>query len=194
MIYKIVSKYLYKNLRNLILFTIVGILVVILSLLSPYIVGNFIDLLNSTRDFKEVLKYSLIFLMLKILSQILLYISNSLYLKLQLKSSYDFNRDLLNHFQRISILKANKYDSANMVQRLNNDSNSLIIFAINFFKDVLSNLLLVIVSFIIIFDLNKIIAGVVLISIVFYVIFYNMMKKILFKINSHMISAQSDFF
>lgn len=194
MIFKKAKIYLYKNKREFIIYTLLGQFVVIISLLSPYIVGNFIDLLNNTSDFKEILKYSLLFLMLQIISQFFSYIEGKLYLKLQLESSYEFNRDLLSHFQRISLLNSNKYDKANMVQRLNNDSNGIMIFSINFLKDLISNSLFLLISFTIIFILNKIIAVVILIAILFYIFFYKIMREMLFKINRDMINAQSEFF
>ena len=164
------------------------------SLISPYIIGNFVDQLISSDSISFIYRYICFFLTINFISIIIGYYSGVLYVKLQSKIGYSINRDFIQKFLHLPLSYINKQDTVYLNQRINNDSNSLVIFCIGIIQNVLVNLVMIVVPITIMVSFNLSLA-IVLISIaVVYYITYLLYKKKLYKVNLQYKEDQSRFF
>ncbi|MDO5017668.1 MAG: ABC transporter ATP-binding protein [Lagierella massiliensis] len=190
----IFKKYFKKRKIKLTLYYLIGIVSACLTLISPYIIGNFIDVLVKSKTMGVINRYALIFGIVNILNFILSYLEEKIYLLIQIDSAYEFNVDLLNHYERLPLKYSDKYDKSFIVQQFNNDSNELIIFLMDFILSTSINILTIVASSIVLFSLNKSLAISLYVCGVFYIVFFIIMKRKLYEVNFQMMEDQSDFF
>jgi len=122
------------------------------------------------------------------------YITGRLYVKLQARLSYALNLDIIKHIQRTSIKFTSTLDTAYLNQRVNNDSNSLIIFCIGIIQSVLVNVVVVLVALILMFTFHPILAGILLVVATVYFVFYTFYKQVLYRASYANQESQSEFF
>ena len=80
--------------------------------------------------------------------------------------------------QRVSLLYLQNKDIAYMNQRINNDVNTMIIFAINVIKNVLVNIISLLFSISFLFKISKLITALFfLIVLMFYILLYKTLKR-----------------
>lgn len=101
-----------------------------ITILSPYILGDFLDTLIIGADISSVLRFCAIFGGLNVLRILMGYITSIIYVKTQTQMAYDLNMDAVKHVQNLSLSYSNQQDSAYLSKRTNNDANSLITFCI----------------------------------------------------------------
>jgi len=165
-----------------------------IALVTPQILGNFLDVLVSGGDLVYVLRFCAVFGGLSILRIILGYAASVIYVKIQTKAGYDLNMDAIKHVQNASLSYSEKQDAAYLNQRINNDANNLIIFCITILQNVMTNAVMLIVPFVVLIHMNWMIALLLMIFLVVYILSYSIFKKPLYKANFAFKEAQSKFF
>lgn len=177
----------YKYIKNYFnLFLIYGFLSVLfgfVSLFAPYISGRFIDKLIVAEESTFIYKYVLVLSIIMLLSIVLGYIVNRIYVYIQARMCYEFNEDVIRKLHHTDLQRILSYDSAYLTQRINNDCNSIITFCISVVQDSIVNIIKFIFPLVIVIRLNPVFGVVVLLSTVTYFIIYMLFKNFLFKVN-----------
>jgi len=178
----------------LFMYVTISVVVSTSSLVSPYIIGDFIDQLIYTNGVDFIYRYFALFAGINLATLFLGYISGRLYVRLQTQLSFELNRDYIKKLQCAPIGFISKQDTVYINQRINNDANTLIIFCIGIIQNVLVNMLIVVFALSLLFIIHPLLAGVLLAVAVFYFVFYTIYKNILYKASHNYQESQSKFF
>jgi len=193
-IFSFCKQYLLMHKWRLFLYVCIGIFTSLLSLVSPYIMGDFIDRLLGADDIGFIYRYFMILAVVNVLSLSFGYIRDRLYIQLQTRLGYALNRDFIQRFQRAPLLFSQNQDTAYLNQRINNDSNSLIIFSISILQNILVNTVMVIVPSVLLFAFNPGLAIILLSVAAVYFTFYTLYRKVLYRASHAYQESQSRFF
>lgn len=193
-IFNLCRPYLLNQLFRLTIFILTSLVVTVTSLVFPYVSGNFIDTLLVSTDTDFMFNYALIILSFGIMGIICGFISERTYTKMQAIAGYSLNNDIIKHVQKLPIYFIKKQNMVYLNQRINIDSNSLIIFCISFAKNVSSNFVLVALPLYVIFRLSSSVMFIILINLSLFYIGYILLKKRLYNANFQYKEAQSVFF
>lgn len=193
-LFKFCRKYIYEYKFMFYIYVIINIVSSTIGLYIPIITGKFIDNLSNKKDIDLMIIHCTIFIFLNVISIVLGFISNYIYTKVQASAGYNLNVDVLNHLKKVSVLNFFNIDSTYLTQRINNDSNSIIIFCIDTFIQTFINTIILIYSFIFLININKKIAIVLLFLLILYIGTYILFKKPLYEKSFEFKEAQSNFF
>lgn len=193
-IFLMCQKYLRSHLALLVTYITLCICVSLFGMVTPYITGSFIDELVKAASTDFLWFYCGLFAALNIAQTLIGYVSGRMYVHLQMKMGYEFNRNTIEHVQKVSLNYSDNQDSAYLSQRINNDTNNLIIFCIGIIQNVIVNALSIIMPFCILFFFNKQIAFLIIGLTATYVVVYRLTKKPLYRISMKFQEAQSEFF
>lgn len=193
-IFNFCTPYLKHYLGFLILYVFICISLSSLSILSPYITGDFIDNLIKANDIKFVYHYFIIFVSISILTLIIGYFSSRMYVKIQTKLSYSLNKDIIKHLHKVPLSFLQKFDSVYLNQRVNMDSNALITFCIDILQNIIINCFMIIVPLILLFSFNIKLAFFLIIISILYFFLYVVYRKQLYKISFSFKEEQARFF
>ena len=161
-IFGICKPYLKKYMALLGLYIGISIFVSLFSLVTPTITGSFIDQLVQNSNASFLYRYCAVFAAIS-LGQILLgYVSGRMYIRLQMSMGFAFNRDMVQHVHKVSLKYIEKQDPAYLSQRINNDTNNLVIFCISVIQNIIINAMTILFPFAILYYYNHQIAWIVL--------------------------------
>lgn len=169
----------YKCLYTMYIF--LCIIISIKSLVLPYITGNFIDFLIVKQNTDIIVNYCILFIIITLVGLIVGYISDRLYVKLQTIVSFELNKDILAHLQKVRYTFFVQKDISSLNQRINNDSNAVVTFCISLFQNMTVNIVTIILGFVIIYSFDEIIAIVLISFLPCYFLIYRAFKQILYK-------------
>lgn len=192
--WKILKEYIWNNKASMFFLLIIQIIITLLSIVIPYLNGSFLDLISVSKDLNALFNFIFIFGSIGILSVVISFVGRLSKLKIKTKISYALNLKLIKHLELIGIQEFNKYDTAYLNQRINLDSNNVVEFFIENCIIFFLFFLQLAVILIVICKFNLIILFLVLIFIFIYILFYNLLKKNIFKYNSVFKESQSNFF
>ncbi len=193
-IFKFCGKYLNEKRRKLILYILICIFSSMTTVVFPYISGSFIDQLVQATDTSFLGRYIIIFVSFSIAGLALGYVSSRLYMKLQTQIAFRLNADAIKHIQNLSPGFTQGRDTAYLNQRINNDSNALIIFCIGVLQQIVINAVMVIAPLALIFSFNIYLGIVLIILNALYFLSYTVFKKPLFKVSYEYKEEQSRYF
>ena len=164
------------------------------SLVSPYIMGDFIDQLINADGLGFIYRYFALFASISLATLLLGYISSRLYVKLQTQMGYALNRDFIKRLQHAPLNFTRQQDTAYLNQRINNDSNAVIIFCIGVIQSVLANAIIIVATLVLLFAFHPALAGALLGIATAYFTFYALYKRVLYKASHAYQESQSKFF
>lgn len=193
-IFKICKKYICKYKYRFITYILINIAISCLAILSPYISGNFIDNLIINKDINEVYYFCAIFAIITFGRQLFGYITSLLYVNTQIRMGYEFNSDVIQHVQKLSLNYTNSKDSIYLNQIINNDANNLVIFCLTVIQNVTVNVFYLFIPWIILARMNFLIAIIFVLFNIAYVIIYNLFRKTLYEVSLKEKNQQSIFF
>ena len=193
-IFAFTKSYLHLHKWPLALYITITIVVSTSALISPYIIGDFIDQLMTAGSMTFIYRYFALFAAINLTTLLLGYISGQLYIHLQTTMGFALNRDFIKKLQYAPINFTNKQDTAYLNQRINNDTNALIIFSVGIIQSVLINMVIIGVTSAIMFTFHPLLAGVLIGVAVVYFTFYALYKKVLYKASHTFQESQSSFF
>lgn len=148
------KNYLLEQKIKLLFYYLISIFISLISLLSPKITGDFIDILVSGSK-EKLFIYIKIFLLINALSLFFSFVTNKLYIYIQAKSAYKLNKEAILHVWDISLLRSQVYDSVYLADRINNDSNQLIIYSLNIVVEIISIVMSALFSSIFMIGIDK---------------------------------------
>lgn len=188
MSYRYLKKYKYK----LLIYYFLTLTMSTISIIYPRIIGEFTDVLVD-KNMSGLYKYILYFTIFNLINLLFTYISGKLYIYIQSQSAYEFNKDINVHVWNIPLLESSKYDCAYLADRINNDTNSIVIFSINVIQTVCSTIISVIVSSMFMIKLDKTIFLIAVIASVLYSTIYILLRKKIYSINRLLMDSKSRF-
>ncbi|WP_308654871.1 ABC transporter ATP-binding protein [uncultured Anaerococcus sp.] len=188
MSYRYLKKYKYK----LLIYYFLTLTMSTISIIYPRIIGEFTDVLVD-KNMSGLYKYILYFTIFNLINLLFTYISGKLYIYIQSQSAYEFNKDINIHVWNIPLLESSKYDCAYLADRINNDTNSIVIFSINVIQTVCSTIISVIVSSMFMIKLDKTIFLIAVIASVLYSTIYILLRKKIYRINRLLMDSKSRF-
>lgn len=169
--------YLFEKKILLLLFITLSFIGSLVSIIAPYIMGDFIDELVGGANQSDIMHFCIVFCGINAFKLFKDYMTSILYTKMQVEMGYKLNLDVIKHIQRLSISYFNQQDEAYLNQRINGDCYALISFCLTTLRDLITNTALFIISFIILLILNKIILLIFAVIIAIYILIYGAMKK-----------------
>ena len=193
-IFNFCGKYLNEKKGILTLYILICIFGSMTTVVFPYISGSFIDRLVQATDTSFLGRDILIFALFSIVGLILGYVSSRLYMKLQTQIAFRLNADAIKHVQNVPLSFILCPDTAYLNQRINSDSNALIIFCIGVMQQIVINAVMVIAPIALIFSFNIYLGIVLIILNALYFLSYNIFKKPLFKVSYEYKEEQSRYF
>ena len=113
-IYKMCKKYLSTCKFLISIYAILSILSSFVSILLPFYTGTFIDELIKSESILFILTYCIILFLLSFFSLLINYIINRINVKIQLKTSFLFNTDVIRHIQSLPIFYTYDKDLRNL--------------------------------------------------------------------------------
>lgn len=176
-IFKFCKSYLSLKKKMLLLFIGLSFGGCLISIVSPYILGDFIDTLITGTTKQRIINFCIIFGGLNAIKIFRDYVTWILYTKMQIEMGYKLNVDVLKHLQNLSISYLNNQDEAYMNQKINGDCYALITFCLTTLRDSITNITMFVFPFIIMLYLNRNILLLLVCFIVAYILIYMLMKK-----------------
>lgn len=193
-IYKFGFNYLKLMRLQFICFIILSCIYAAFTLIAPYVSGVFVDSLIKMTSIYQLYRYCLIFALLSIGSVVLAYITNVISTSLLLKSSNDLINQFLKHIRKIPISILDRQDSAYMSQLVNRDANTIMTFIIQSSKNIILNILQLVISIIMLLTFNIQIGIVFSLLIILYAIIYKFYRKKLYVKSYNMKQSQTKYF
>lgn len=193
-LFRYCSRYLKDHRFSLFFYILLCIIGSLFSLVGPYISGNFIDYLVLSSDSNHLVNYCILFAVISLIGLIFGYFTNRLYMKLQTKISFELNRDIICHIQKITLSFFKTQDTAYLNQQVNSDVNAIVTFCISVIQNILVNAITAIVPFILLFFISKSIFIILCILTIFYWTSYISLKRLLFKSSYEIKEIQSKYF
>lgn len=188
------KKYMKLHSRQLFFYILLCIVLGCFSLATPYVSGNFVDYLITGNSIGNLLQYCALYLSLSLGSVVLGYISNKLFISLQTRMGFELNRDVISHIQHLPLSFIETADTSYLNQKANNDSNALMTFCISIIQSIVINFFTILLSFLVIFSFNPLIAISLFVLIPCYFIVYQILKKKLFTSSFKFKEKQAEYF
>lgn len=186
------KNYLLEQKIKLLFYYLISIFISLISLLSPKITGDFIDILVSGSK-EKLFIYIKIFLLINALSLFFSFVTNKLYIYIQAKSAYKLNKEAILHVWDISLLRSQVYDSVYLADRINNDSNQLIIYSLNIVVEIISIVMSALFSSIFMIGIDKKIFFVGILAMLAYTLIYLSLKNKIYTIKYELTESKSAF-
>ncbi|MBS4534521.1 ABC transporter ATP-binding protein [Clostridium sp. D2Q-14] len=180
---ELINKYLpliKKNMPKISKWFIISILSVIFSIVLPYIVGKYLDVIVEKRT-TDIYLYTLSFLIVAIISVILMYIENMIYVKLSNIIIYQLKLKVFSNIYEIPINNLNQFEPSYITRKVDMDSNTLVNFIFHFFSSVFINIFKLFIIIGIIYKINSKILFIILITLPIYILIYYLFKKPLYE-------------
>ena len=193
-IFRLCKPYIVNYRLRLTIYIAIALVSTAISILSPYILGDFLDALVSGANMSSVLRFCLVFGGLNVLRILMSYATSILFIKMQTKMGYDLNMATIKYVQSLSLSYINRQDGAYLNKQINSDAVALVIFCITISQSIVTNAIMFIVPLVILLAMNWFVAVLLMAFLIVYVTLYFIFKDPLFKANFAFKEAQSKFF
>ena len=190
---KYIKEYIFKY-KIIYLYIVLSIILYILKIITPYLNGTLIDNLIYSKNIDIVLSYSLIIIIINLISIFISYLNSVTTSKLQMNITFDLNKKLILHMQKLPYLEVINYNSTYITQRMNNDSNILSLFFLNNIIAFFINIINIIFSLIILSKINMSLLIVITFFIPIYILTYLILRNPLYHSSIEFKENQSNYF
>ena len=191
--FKYVLKNFFKNKKSFILMGVMLITFLITSI-SPYLTGAFVDFLISNKNRKLVIYLSILIMIIGVMGILLSYLKNIMTVKITSKVSFDMLSDITKYIQRVRLEIVEKKDPIYLTQQINSDVNVLSGFVISNFISIPLNLILALAIVYLYCSISKMLLLLMAMLIVPYALLYFYMRAPLYKSFLEKKEADSTFF
>ena len=151
---KFANKYILKNKKILIIYIILCVLLSILGMITPMISATILDLIIKKTSINCIFNICLILFLIGIMSLVLSYIKNLIFIKISSYSAINLNIDIIKHIHQVPIRFISSMNSAYLNHRINTDSNEIINFTLSLYSNFIQSLLILTISSIILISIN----------------------------------------
>ena len=170
------------------------IVVSLTGLVSPYIMGQFIDKLYEAESLAFIRNYIILLAALAIFEFFMSYICERLYIRVQIGSGYALNAEAIHHLQKVRFGFSQGQNAAFLNQQINNDANSAVIFCITILQNIVANVLSLLVPFVLILLFEPWLGLCMVVLNILYFILYNIFKKPVYQADYAFKEEQAAFF
>ena len=146
-----VRKYIFYYKTCFLKFILYSFIFWIITIVTPYISGDYIDILVYGQAKNTIYLYSLIILVISILHIIISYLKDVTYTRLLNDVTFKLNMEIFNLLNRVPLNYFQSKDAVYLSQRISDDTNLLVDFCISNPILILSNSLSVLISLFILF-------------------------------------------
>ena len=192
------NKYIFKNvkyIRNfLIVLGILSVIATITGIIIPYFNGVFVDVLIYTQDFNSIIKLTMLIITIGVVDVVFNYIYNLTYIKVLNKVVYRTKMQLIEHLRRVSYLRLSKLNPVYLNQRINIDVIAVFQFFIENYITCFMMVIVIILEGYMVFRVNVLIGGLVVLFVPVYVVIYLYLKRPLYEKNIYYKEEQNIFF
>lgn len=192
--YRYVNKYILKYKLSLFVLILLGGITSILSLIKPYILSKFIDMLINSSISVNIYKFIFILFIIFILQIAVSYFNNLIMINIQMKSSFNIAFDVLEHLKKVPLSFINNMDMTYINQRVLTDSNELVSFVVNNLINSIINFFNLIITVIIMIKINLKLSLCLFLVIPIYFITYYLFKKKIYTYTHLVKEAQNIYF
>ncbi|MCL1996426.1 MAG: ABC transporter ATP-binding protein/permease [Defluviitaleaceae bacterium] len=189
-IFLLCKPYLLKHKFTLMMYMVISLASTAIAIISPRIIGDFLDDLIAGGDVGVVIRFCLIFGGLSLLGIVKNYAISMMQLRMRMSMGYSFNKNIMRHIYGTSLSYTNNKDSAYLSQRINNDAKNLIVFCISILQSTLTNLVALVVPFLILLSMHYFMAILLAGFLVVYIIIYIAFRKPLYNVGMEYKEAQ----
>ena len=187
-------RYLLAHSGQLAAYVTVSMLAAGISILSPYVIGVFLDALVDGGGMEVIARFCAVLGGLSVLKILKGYVTSIIYARMLAKMGWELNRDAIRHVQSLSLSYMDKKDSAYLSQRLSGDSGHVVGFSVSVFQGVLTNALKIAVPFAVLLVLNWQVTLSFLAFLGAYVMVYRFFKAALYSAGKALAEASNRFF
>jgi len=185
---------LKQNVANIIYYSILNQLMVFISIISPFIIGRFIDSLIYSPSNNIIIIFALLFGALNILKFFKSFIVSRIYLKLSTKMELELLLDIYDSLISMPINDIHKLDTPKLTQMLKNDVRKVVIFCISTIPIIVKNLTLITVPTVILLYTSYFITLIMILLMVIYVLFHYILRGKMYNMNHEMTNSQNTLF
>lgn len=191
--FRFIMRLLRKYKVLVIYYIFFGILSAILSMIIPQISSGFINLLIKTESkYENLYIYILLFIVASLINVIFSYITALLYMKLLLKLKYTIQQMMINSLRLSTNIHEVQYSE--LAQKSEYDSGVLIEMVLSSLQNIISGIIVILVSIIILFKINIIICIILVALSSIYMILYFLFRNILYQTNKESIESNTNYF
>lgn len=177
-----IRKYIKNEKMRIFFLVFVSIIGAIISSFVPYVSGMFIDSLISNPNMRTIYNYCVFFVIIMIITIILGYISSIFGIKVKNNINFNFIDETLTEVHKISYMKLKDMNMSYLVQRINQDCNTIVNFYFSITFGSIVNIIQIIFIGYLLLQINIQIFTLVLVLNIFYWVLYLMFKKRIFSI------------
>lgn len=150
------------------------------SIVFPYLSGRFIDVLIYGNGISTIKSFLIIITILNLLNILALYNISMIYSILKPQVSYNVVKKINKHLQKIEYIEYMKYKPIYLMQRVSNDSDSVVNFVLDNFIAIFTSLLSIIFAGVMIFNISNNIFITVIVFIPIYLCSYFVLSKYIY--------------
>ena len=150
---RIFDQYFRKHICLVSLLITLVMLNVVFSSINPFLFGTLIDNLNR-KDFNKTILFIMVYVILAFITSILEIVRGNLSMVLSYNISSDMKKALFNQYLRFETSTRDKYNTSELLNRLQNDSDLIVSFYLNVITNVLTIIINIIVPLIFIITIS----------------------------------------
>lgn len=189
-----VWQYLKKYKKYFTIFSFSVIFYSFLSILTPMISSSFIDFLISSDNKREIINFCIWFLLTNGFVLLIGYCLNRTVIKIKGLTSYDINKSVIKHVQKLDINFFENKSISNLTQQITTDVQVLINFVIELLQNLFANIFKILISTIIIFTLDWRLLILLFVLMLTYFIVYIKLKDRLYQTTFSVKEKQNEYY
>lgn len=193
-IFTYVGKYVKRYKKVFGLFLVSSVVLWLSSTLTPYISGLYLDYLLSKQSMKYVYGFTGLFLGVNLITIFSRYIMSLYVTKLNNNITFEMNYDIFERFRYFKILELEKKNTAYIMDRINQDLSVLVVFFSDKIVNIATSFFTIVVSFVILYRIDKYILLFQIMVIPIYVLLYRLFRKKLYDANYELAENTSTYF
>ncbi len=166
--YKILFKYMKKNLFKLIIGFIISIFISLLILPIPFLTRIIIDEIIPNYNQTRFLKYILIIICVYIIQNTLRYVFSNFFYIINSEIMLELRRDIFNKVVKLKLDTFKSYSMGEIITRIENDTAFLTPLLVDSLANLIKDILIVIVGIISMFYINKKMTVIALVIFLIY--------------------------
>ena len=162
-------------------FIVMIVLSFVASSATPYLNGQFIDLLTVSSDIHLIVQFALIIIGIGVLGALLSYFANVTTVKVVTKTTMSLIFDGMDNLLETDLVIAERFNFSYITQRLFQDANVIVTFVLSNFLSIFLNGFLIVGILICFFVINPLLCIIVIVVTVPYVVLFRILKTPLFE-------------
>lgn len=191
--FKYILKKFFKY-RTSYIFIFMIIITYLISAISPYLAGSFVDFLLINNDERKVVTFATIIMLAGIMGVLLSYVKNMISVKITSQVSFDILRDVTKYLKRVKLEIIETKDPMRLIQQINTDVNVTTNFVMSNFIALFMNLLLATWIVYLFCSISMILLAMMFALIIPYMFLYIKLRNPLYQQYSKKKEADSRFF